>query len=148
MAYGGMKMKGWGTLEVLDVDGEVKEYSEFTNTVTNTGKAEVVGLFTGVTGSAFDYVAIGTDSTAPTASDTAIGAELYRSQSTATRTTTTVTDDTAYYSGSIAITGSATIAEIGILNSSSGGVLLARAKDSKVVSNGDTLNYTYSVQFT
>lgn len=142
-----ISMKGWGTLKVLDTEGSVKDYSEFTNTITNTGRAEVIGLATGVTGSTFDYVAIGTDSTAPNATDSALGAELYRSSSTAVRTTTSVANDTAYYSGSFAITGSATITEIGILNSSSGGVLWTRATNSKVVSNGDTLEYTYSVQF-
>jgi hypothetical protein len=143
-----MGMKGWGSLAVIDADGHQKSYTEFTNTAVNTGKAQTIGLAVGISSSAFDYVAIGTDSTAPNVTDSALGAELYRSASTASSVTTTVTDDTAQFSGSFAITGSATITEIGIFNSSSGGVMLARATDSQVVSNGDTLNYQYNVQQT
>lgn len=145
----GTKSKGWITLTNIKPDGS-KEEQSFSNITVNTGKAQLAALFLAdVGGTAFDYVAVGTDSTAPNVTDSALGGELYRSASTCVRTTTTVTDDTAYMTGSFAITGSATINEIGIFNSSSGGVMYSRATGSgQVVTDGDTLNYTYSVQFT
>ncbi|MHA1191948.1 MAG: hypothetical protein ACTSP9_06580 [Promethearchaeota archaeon] len=93
---------------------------------------------------AFDYIAIGTDATAPNATQTALIAEVYRSAGTGSQETTTVTDDTARLTTSIAITSSVSIQEAAVFNSSSAGDMLARSTFSAVsVNNGDTINIGY-----
>lgn len=143
----GFNLKGWVRLEKITPRGET-EIREVTNTITNTGKAQIAAIaLTDVGGTAFDYLAIGTSNTAPSATQSALIAEAYRTASTGTRITTAVTNDTAKLSGSFSITASATMRELGMLNSSSGGILLARATYSDIaVSNGDTINAVYNIQ--
>ena len=129
-------------------DNEVIAEREIDNTIMNAGKAIVSGLIlTDVGGTAFDYLAVGTSATAPNATQTALIAEKYRVAGTGSRQTTTVTNDTARLTGSIAITASNSIQEAGIFNSSSAGSLLARTTFSAIsVSASDTLNVGYSVK--
>ena len=142
-------LKGKWRIEVLNSEGALKDTKEFTNIITNAGKAEVAGLIlTDVTSTNdFDYLALGTSNTAPAAAQTALVAEVYRTGGTGTRTTTAETNDTAQLSGSFSITASNTLQECGILNSSSTGVLLARTTYSAIsVESGDTVNAVYKVQ--
>jgi len=129
-------------------DNEVIAEREIDNTIMNAGKAIVSGLIlTDVGGTAFDYLAVGTSATAPNATQTALIAEKYRVAGTGSRQTTTVTNDTARLTGSIAITASNSIQEAGILNASSNGDMLARTTFSAIsVSASDTLNVGYSVK--
>ena len=130
---------------VLGEDGTEKFHIESPNTVMNAGKAEVSGLIlTDVGGTAFDYIAIGTDNTAPNATDTSMRSEKYRSAGTGSQQTTTVSNDTARLTTSIAITSSISVREAGVFNSSSAGDMLARSTFSAVaVNNGDTVNIGY-----
>jgi hypothetical protein len=139
-------LKGNIRLEVTR-EGQIVDVREVTNTVVNSGKAQVAALIlTDVGGTAFDYLALGTSNTAPAAAQTTLVAELYRTAGTGTRITTSVANDTARLSGSFAITGSATLREMGILNSSSTGILLARATFSDLaVNNADTVNAIYNI---
>ena len=128
-------------------NNEVIAERDSENTIMNAGKAEVSSLIlTDVGGTAFDYIAIGTNSTAPNATQTALLAQQYRVAGTGSQTTTTVTNDTARLTGSIAITSTATLQEAGIFNSSSAGDMLARTTYSAIsVNSGDTLNIGYDV---
>ena len=128
-------------------DGEIIAEREFPNTIMNTGKAVITGLMlTDVGGTAFDYLAIGTSATAPSATNTALFGEMYRVASTGSQQTTTTTDDTARLTTSFAITGSVTLKEVGVFNSASGGTMLARTTYSDIaVQNEDTLNVSYDV---
>jgi len=108
----------------------------------------VTGLMlSDVGGTAFDYLAVGTDSTAPSASDTALGAEitdsgLARAAGTGSRETTTVTNDTAKLTHTwSSITADKSIRELGVF--ASGGTMLARATLSVDVSAGDSLTLTH-----
>jgi hypothetical protein len=141
------QLKGNIRLEVVSKDGNILDVREVTNTVMNTGKAQVAALIlSDVGGTAFDYLALGTSNTAPSASQTALQAEVYRTAGTGTRITTSVANDTAKLSGSFSITASATLREMGILNSSSTGILLARATFSDLaVNNADTVNAIYNI---
>jgi len=128
-------------------DNQVIDEREVSNTIMNAGLAEVTGLMlTDVGGTAFDYLAVGTSATAPNATQTALIAQVYRVAGTGSQQTTTVSNDTARLTTSIAITASNTIQEAGIFNSSSAGDMLARTTFSGIsVSNGDTLNIGYSI---
>jgi len=128
-------------------DNQVIEERDTDNTIMNAGKTEVSGLLlTDIGGVAFDYLAVGTGTTAPNATETALVGEKYRGAGTGSQTTTTVTNDTARLTASVAITASNSLTEAGIFNSSSGGDMLARTTFSAInVNSGDTLNIGYDV---
>ena len=141
-------LKGWWRIEVVSPEGVVKDVREVENVIAATGMREVAGLIlTDIGGTGFDYLALGTASTAPSTANTTLGAEFYRTAGTGTRVTTTHADDTAQLSGSFTMTTTATLNECGIFNSSSVGVLLARTTYSAIsTENNDTVNAVYKVQ--
>jgi limonene-1,2-epoxide hydrolase len=115
-------------IRVFDKDGNLKDMRRVVDLIVNAGLAEVAALLLAdVSGTAFDYIAIGTGTTAPSASDTALEFETHRVAATGSRVTTNVTDDTAQlvatfsgYSGTEAIT------EAGVFNAAAGGIMLCR----------------------
>ncbi len=129
-------------------DGQTIAERVIPNTVMNAGKAEITGLMlTDIGGTAFDYIAVGTDSTAPNATQSALLVEKYRVAGTGSQQTTTTTNDTARLTTSISITASDTIQEAGIFNSSSAGDMLARTTFSAIsVGSGDVLNIGYDIK--
>ncbi len=139
-------LRGTFHIAVLGEDGIEKQIVP--NTIMNAGKVEISGLIlTDIGGTAFDYLAIGTGTGAPNATETALLGEKYRSAGTGSQETTTVTDDTARLTTSVSITSSVSITEAGIFNSDSAGAMLARTTFSAVsVNNGDTVNLGYDVK--
>ena len=138
-----------GTFHVAVLsDGKEKYHNVVPNTIMNAGKAVVSGLIVkDIGGEAFDYIAIGTSATAPNITQTACIAEKYRVAGTGSQETTTVTDDTARLTSSIAITSSISVQEAAVFNSSSTGDMLARTTFSAVaVNDGDTINIGYDVK--
>ena len=141
-------LSGTFHVAVLGEDGKERSHQIIPNTIMNAGKAVISGLMLVDVGEdAFDYIAIGTDATEPTASQTALRAEVYRSDpTTGSQQTTTETDDTARLTSSIAITSSVSIQEAGVFNSDSTGDMSARTTFSSVaVNDGDTINVGYDV---
>jgi hypothetical protein len=134
-------------IALFDGDKIIEERNVY-NTIMNGGKAQVAGLIlTDVGGTGCDYVAVGTGTTAPNVTQTALVGEKYRNACTGSLQTTTVANDTARLTCSIAITATATMSEAGAFNSSSAGVMLARTTYSALaVSSGNTLQVGYSVQ--
>lgn len=130
-------------------NGKSIKYTESDNTIMNLGLASVSGLIlTDVGGTAFDNIAIGTSTTAPNATQSALVAETYRNAGTGSQTTTTTTNDTARITTSISITNSNTFTEAGVLDSTSSGVMLARTTYSAITaSSGDIVNVGYDVVF-
>jgi hypothetical protein len=123
------------------------------NLVTSAGKAGAASRINGSGGeAAFTYIAVGTGATAASVSDTALQTELAASglsrvNATASRITTSVTNDTAQLQTTFTVTGTQAVTESGILNNSSGGTLLARQVFSAInVVNGDSLQITWKVQ--
>jgi len=123
------------------------------NLVTSAGKAGVASRINGAGGeAAFTYIAMGTGTTAAAIGDTALQTELAasglsRANATASRVTTTVTNDTAQLSNQFTVTGTVAVTESGVLNAATGGVLLARQVFSAInVVNGDSLTITWKFQ--
>lgn len=148
-------LKGWFKIDHYDSVGNLIETVETPNAVMNLGFKEVAQLIgTDTTGSAtaFDYIAVGTGTTAATATDTALETEvtnigLTRAAGTGTNVTTTVTYDTFQLVKSFSPTSSAAITESGVLNASAAGILLCRQTFSAInVTNGDTLTITWKVK--
>lgn len=142
-----IKMRGRFRIAVLDKEGELKESIDVPNTIMNSGIGVVTGLMLADVGEdAFDYLALGTDASAPNATDTSMYAEVYRVDGTGTQESSSVANDTARLTTSIAMTASDSIQEAGIFNSSSTGDMLARTTFSAIsVNDGDTVNIGYDV---
>jgi hypothetical protein len=120
------------------------------NLVTSAGKAGVASRINGSGGeAAFTYIAMGTGTNAASAGDTALQTELAasglsRANATASRVTTTVTNDTAQLVQTFTVTGTAAVTESGVLNAGAAGTLLARQVFSAInVVNGDSLQITW-----
>jgi len=124
------------------------------NGITNAGFQEVAKLIgSGLGGTAFGYVAIGTDTTVYDADQTELGAEVVRKSATVSNETTTVTGDTvqfqATFSNADGLTGSSAIAESGVFNADTGGTMLCRQTFNVLNINwdaGDALTVTWKIQ--
>ena len=119
--------------------------------MTNTGFAAIAGLV-GNTGSvsALTYLGYGDGTTAASAGDTALkGTESQRESATVSRVTTTVTNDTLQLAKTFSISTTETIAEVGVFNASSAGIMGARSllSSSSSVSSGDSYVCTFKIKF-
>jgi len=124
------------------------------NIITNAGLATIIRLvFSGLSDTKFGYLAIGSGTTAESATDTALVTEIKRKSATVTQTTTSISNDTALvqatFSSADGLSGSSNVCEAGIFNASSGGTLLARKTFTCVPVNwdaGDSITINYYVQ--
>jgi len=146
------RLRGEIELILRNKRGEVKRRVKLKNVITNVGKAQVAGLINGVVTSPFRYVAIGTGTTAPSASDTALETEIARKAGSTSRATTNVSNDTAVveatFSSADGLTGSSNVAEAGLFDATSGGNMLARQTFSAIPVNwdgGDTLTIRWRI---
>jgi len=153
MATEKVKLKGRVVLTVKDAKGKVKEKRIVENVVTDVGKAAVAGLINGLVTAAFKYIAIGTGTTSPSASDTALESEVKRKEASVDRATTNVTNDTAVLTASFSkadgLTGTMAVTESGVFNAGSGGDMLARVVFDALNMNwdaGDTLTVEWRIQ--
>lgn len=146
------KLQGEFRLIHRKADGTLVSDETVKNIFTNAGKAQLALLCGDATATPFTYVAVGTSSTAVTATDTTLNAEiidsgLARASGTVTRITTTVTNDTYQISKVFTASGSKTIEEVGVFNASSSGTMLSHAlSGTKSVASGDTLTVTYTLK--
>ncbi len=121
--------------------------------IPTTGKAEVAALIlSDIASDAFDYLAIGTGTTAFAAGNTTLETETHRVAGTGTRVTTSVTNDTAQlvvtFSG---FSGTEAVTEVGMLNAASTGDLLMRQTFSALNVDwdaGDSIVMTVKIQVT
>ena len=138
MLNDGLKLTG--NLKIA-LNGETVQ--EVKNLVVTDGKEYVASRMKDATATAMSHMAIGTDSTAASASDAILGSEAGR----VSLTSTTVTSNEVEYVATFgAGTGTGAITEAGIFNASSGGTLLCRTVFS-VVNKGssDSMTITWTV---
>ena len=149
-------LKGWFKIDHYDKAGNLIETVETPNVITVDGMnevAELIGIDTiaSQTPTAFDYIAVGTGTTAAVKTDTALETEvttngLTRAASTGTIVTETDSGDTFQLVHSFSPTSSYAVTESGILNASTTGELLCHQTFSAInVSNGDTLTITWKI---
>lgn len=130
-----------------DRDGRLVEELDIPNTITNGGLAQTAGLLNGVVTNFFEYIAIGTGTTAAAASQTALVAEATRSTAAASRITTTETNDTAQLLHTFSFVAGSAITESSIQDAATEGTMLSRQTFNPInVSSGDTLAVTWKVQ--
>lgn len=133
--------------------GKWADKAVISNLITNAGFAGAASRLNGSGAeAAFVYIAVGTGATAANVADTTLQTELAvsglsRVSATASRVTTTVTNDTAQLQTTFTVTGTAAVTESGVLNAASTGTLLCRQVFSAInVVNGDSLQITWKVQ--
>lgn len=138
--------------------GKYKDYLQSHNLVVNGAFADVAGLINGSASPAsYDFIGIGTGTTAPAATDTALETEINNDGNptftnrggagVASRITTTVTNDTAQVVKTFTI-GAFTpaVTECGLFNANSGGSMFARQTFSAInLSNGDNFQTTWQI---
>jgi hypothetical protein len=141
-------IKGQWKMELHGPDGQLKQIVQGTNVVCTNGKEFLANFLhsAALAASTFTmkYIAVGTDSTAEAAANTALGTELSRHTGTV-----------SYISGQIFqvkatfATGSGTgaIVEYGLFSSNTGGTMLARDTES-VINKGANDTLTVTAQFT
>lgn len=140
-------------LKIPFIFGSWNSSKVLSNLITNAGFAGAASRINGDGAEAvFTYIAVGTGTTAANAADTTLETEtatsgLSRAAGTASRITTTQTNDTAQVTKTFSVSGSVAVTEAGLLNASSSGVLLARQVFSAInVVSGDSLTITWKIQ--
>jgi len=141
-------IKIYGVVEILHFrDGKLINKIVANNLLTDVGLAQMAGLINGVVTTPFTYVAVGTGTTAPSATDTALVSEVMRVSATVSRTTTSVSNDTATWSATFNFTASYALSEAGIFDASTGGNMLSRVTYPTLnVVSGDSLIINWKVQ--
>jgi hypothetical protein len=145
------KLTGTVKLTARHKNGEVFAEREGKNIIVTVGLAAAAGLLNGVITNFFDYIAIGTSATGEVEGNTTLGAETHRELATTMdRTTTTHTNDTARWIKTFSgYGGSETVAESGIFDSASTGIMLNRKTFTGIPIDwtaGDSLQVTWTVQ--
>jgi len=137
-------LKGEFEVFLYDESGVLQEYRHVENLTVDTGFSAVCDMMGSGGVSAFEYCAIGTGTTAPDASDTALESEAARVQGGYTKISNTVWKNEATFGAG---TGTGAITESGLFNSSSGGTMLCR-QTFPVINKGSNDSLVVTWQYT
>lgn len=142
MIQDNLKVTGALKVQIFDKTGALKEERELKNLVVTTGKTFIAARMVG-TPTAMSNMAVGSGSTAASASDTALGAELGRVALTSATSATTVVTYVATFGAGV---GTGSVTEAGIFNASSSGTMLCRTVFS-VINKGadDAMSVTWQI---
>lgn len=154
-----LSIKGWWEVVHEAGNGTVKSRDVFSNMYVDDGLAALSSYLPAdvLETSQASHLAIGTDSTATSATDSALVAESHRETASGSRETTAVSNDTAVLEHEFTgYTGTEAVDEFGVFNDPSAGTMFARTSSGDGAFNtknvdwdaGDSLTVTYKVQFT
>ena len=134
---------------IKDRFGNVLEDCWHPNLVVDTGKYHIADQMSDQGEAAMSYMAIGTGTTNPAATDTTLETELDRNALTSkTQGTGAEANRVTYVGDWAAGDGTGAITEAGIFNSSSAGIMLSRSVFAvKNKSAGDSLTLTWVLTF-
>ena len=139
-----LKATGRLTITVFDKEGNLKDTKTVPNLVVTVGKNYIASRMAGTAATVMNAMAIGAGVVSPSASDTALGAELGRANLTSfTASTNTVTATATFNAGN----GTGAVTEAGIFNDqTSGGTMLCRTTFPVVnKAAGDSIAITWVV---
>ena len=147
-----LSVRGDWTISVVGPDGRVKDSRDVQNLVVNDGLDWIadyafLGCNPTTQPDGMCFIAIGTDGTAVTATDSALGAELVREtfETITTGGTGVVTYDVTFAAG----VGTGAITEAGTFNDASAGTMFNRVAFSAVNKTAsDTLKVSCAISFT
>lgn len=128
--------------------------------IVNAARAVISARLFGTSQAAFSSIGVGTGTSGPAATDTALGNGVTASGAadsgvhaipaasvTWSTVTTTVANDTAQAVGTVTATGPLAITESGIFNADNGGTMLCRQVFSVVnLASGDSLQLTWRIK--
>lgn len=144
----GLKVSGYWKMTLRGPAGELKKHVEGHNVVTDVGKEALAQFLAsaaaGATQFPFQFIGIGTNSSAEAASNTALGTELARHTGVASYVSGAVYQVTATFATGM---GTGAIVEYGLFNSSAAGTLFARDVES-VINKGANDTLTVTAQYT
>jgi hypothetical protein len=136
------------TYELTGPDGKVKQKIFGSNVVCTNGKEFLANFLYSATLAAatftMKYIAIGTDSTAEAAANTALGIEAARHTGTVSYISGQIFQVKATFGTGL---GTGAIVEYGLFSSNTAGTMLARDTES-VINKGANDTLTVSAQFT
>jgi len=137
------RLKGTVTLLKFNKKGEIVEETRLNNLLVNTGLEYAAKLLNGVSTSPFQYIAIGSGSTSPQTTDTALESEVDRTVANTSYESPYKAKFTAIFN----FTSFTTIREAGIFNDSSGGNLLSRVTfAAKSFNAGESLGVSWTIE--
>lgn len=143
-----IKMTGELKIVLTNEKGEVKETREVKNLVVAAGKAFLVSRALNTSSGVMSAMAVGTNTTAASSTDTALGTEIARVSGANFIATVGGSSNILSYTGTFGPgVGTGALTEAGILNSTTtGGTLLARTVFSVInKAAGDSLSVVWSV---
>lgn len=142
MIRDGLKITGAVEIKLFDKDGNVKDERSIKNLVVNAGKTFIAARMVG-TPTAMSHMAVGSNNTAASASDTTLGAELGRVALASSASSGAVVTHTATFGAG---TGTGAVVEAGIFNASSSGTMQCRSV-FPVVNKGadDGMSITWTI---
>lgn len=137
-------VRGYVWAVLTHPDGTCERY-DFPNLVVDTGLNLVAERLLGL-GVAVSHIAIGTGATAPSSGQTALVAEVDRVAFSSSSVVANVANFSGFYGAGV---GTGTIAEAGIFNASTAGVMLNRALFPVAIPKGagDTLTVNWQLTF-
>lgn len=143
-----VKMRGEWFITLYGPNGELKDRRQGFNVVTTVGKEFIASFLQSAVAAASTftakYIAIGTNSTAESASDTALGTEASRSTGTASYISGQIFQVTATFGAG---SGTGAIYEYGLFSSNAAGTLIARDTEA-VINKGASDTLTVVAQLT
>ena len=147
----GVRLRGSLRIHLTDLSGVVLEERIINNLIVTAGRAWVLGQLETVnqaTAQTVSYMAIGSNTNAPTTADTALGNEVTR-LNIATFVTGGLTNNPPSWQAQVSFAtnlANTTLAECGLFNSSSVGTMLAHATfTSFVKATSNVLNISYTI---
>lgn len=134
----GATLTGKWYVTLYGPDGEKKAYREGKNVITEGGLSFLASFLNSANAAAstftMAYIAIGTDSTAEAASNTALGAEAARHTGTVSYVSDAIYRVTATFASGL---GTGAIVEYGLLSSNTNGTMMSRDTESVVNKGAD-----------
>ena len=131
-------------VKLFDAEGRLKAYRKVKNLTVDVGFSAICDMMGQGGVSPFTYCAIGTGTTAPDSSDTALETEVARVQGGYTKLSSTQWKNDATFGAGV---GTGAITEAGLFNASSGGTMLCR-QTFAVVNKGDNDTLVITWQYT
>lgn len=145
---GEVKLVGRWRYELTGPDGVLKDSRQGTNVVCTNGKEFLASFLYSATVAASTftckYIAIGTDSTAEAAAQTALFTEIARHTGTVSYVSNQIFQVSATFATGV---GTGGIVEYGLLSSNTAGTLLARDTEA-IINKGANDTLTVTAQFT
>lgn len=142
-------LKATGELQIVlrDANGNIKEQKTVPNLVVTVGRNAIASRLTGTATAVMSHMAVGTSSTAASAGQTTLVAEIGASRTAlAVAGGTAAANEVTYSCTFPAGTGTGAVTEAGLFNAASAGTMLARTVFSVVNKDvADALTITWKI---